>query len=145
MLSLQFWLKLGCRVSQTLGWHHQSSYVSLGLFFVYVGVHGYRWRSLNGILPVWETPEQLHGLKNVTRASINKVVRIKWVKFQFWTNYPFKYTMGTLVHCEVSCVKWCWHNKLKYDPPPLPKCWREQRREKEGSVWWDSHFPSQVR
>lgn len=51
------------------------------LFLVYVGVRGYRRRTLGGIL--CETPELLIGLENVTRANIVIGLRSKWVNYRF--------------------------------------------------------------
>lgn len=41
-------------------------------------------------LPLDETQKRLRGLENVARASVNIGVSRKWVKLQFWVNYPFK-------------------------------------------------------
>lgn len=60
-------------------------------YCVHIGVCGYCWCPLDGILSIHETPEGLHGLENyVIWASNDKVVSSKWVKLQFWENYPFK-------------------------------------------------------
>lgn len=70
-----FWVKVDWRVFWTLGWHH---IICLSVAFV------------GGILSVCDTPEQLHGFKKVSRASVNIVIRSKWVKFHFGVSHPFK-------------------------------------------------------
>lgn len=72
---LFFWVKLDWKVFWTLGWHH---IICLSVAFV------------GGILSLCDTPEQLHGFKKVSRASVNIVTRSKWVKFHFGVNHPFK-------------------------------------------------------
>lgn len=51
---------------------------------IFVGVH-----QVEFFLSV-KTPKQFSGFKNVTRVLINKVASSKWVRDQFWPNYPFK-------------------------------------------------------
>lgn len=46
--------------------------------------------TLDGNLPLCESPGQLRALENVTRASVEAVANRKWVRFQFWGNYLFK-------------------------------------------------------
>lgn len=46
---------------------------------------------LDGILSLHEAQEQLCGLEDVTRASIEIRASGKWVKSQVWVNRPFNY------------------------------------------------------
>lgn len=64
-----------------------------------VGFHctGVGWNS-----SLRETPEQLRGLQNATRASITIVVTRKWVKFQYFVS-DFYFEMGK--RCEDTEVK----------------------------------------
>lgn len=66
----------------------EACYVFLLLFF-HIGVLGYNILPSGGILFLGETQEQLWGLVNVTRASINTGVRGKRVRSQFWVNCLF--------------------------------------------------------
>lgn len=54
--------------------------------FIYVGIHGYSSRPLDGILSIHETPEWLRGFENVTGPYVHITVRRTWVKFQFSAN-----------------------------------------------------------
>lgn len=65
----------------------EACYVSLLLFFFYVGLCGYHSGPLGGMISLCETPECLHGLGNVSREI---GVSRKLVKFQYWVNYSFK-------------------------------------------------------
>lgn len=56
--------------------------------FFYVGVDGCCRRPLDGILFIRETPQQLRGFENVTRAYVD-IVSSTWVKLRFSVNYPF--------------------------------------------------------
>lgn len=53
-----------------------------------VGVDGCCRRPLDGILSIRETPQQLRGFGNVTRAYVD-IARSTWVKLRFSVNYPF--------------------------------------------------------
>lgn len=75
VLTWLFWVKLDWRVFWTLGWHH---IICLSVAFV------------GGILYICDTPERLHGFKKVSGASVNIVIRSKWVKFHFGVNHPSK-------------------------------------------------------
>lgn len=59
-------------------------------------------------LPPWNSR---WGLENVTAAFIDIGVSRKWVKLQFWVNYPFKFSVFGLL-LPVRFYLWC--------PPSFP-------------------------
>lgn len=67
--------------------------------FFHIGVLGYNILPSGEILFLGETQEQLWGLVNVTRASINTGVRGKRVRSQFWVNCLIK-------NIRVSWCQW---------------------------------------
>lgn len=77
-----FWVQLDCCIYQTLGWHHTLNMEAcygflLWLFYI-------RRHQLSGILSDYEAPERLHGLENVTGASIHILVH-RWNFIFGWT------------------------------------------------------------
>lgn len=98
--------------------------------------------SLGGILPAYESPEQSRGLENATRACIHKVVSSKWAKYQFWVNYPLRWSCcqnpppldeGTLplplngapAVLACLCCHWPWALRAPWIYSPLLAncCW----------------------
>lgn len=77
----------------------ETRYVFLWLFFLYVGVHEYRRHPLGGIHFVGELPKRLCGLEN---AYIDVGVSSKWMKVQFWVNFPFKKTSLLVAFAELA-------------------------------------------
>lgn len=53
--------------------------------------NGYHWCPVSGFFSDRETKERWPGLENVTRPSINKVLRRKRVTFKLGVNCPFKF------------------------------------------------------
>lgn len=56
------------------------------------------WASI--ALALSETPEELCGSGNATRASVLIVVGLKWVKFQFRLNFAFRQGAPDCNHCR---------------------------------------------
>lgn len=88
--------KLDCWVFWTFGCHHacrkRICHVSLFcLFLTFELIHGHHWLSLcwYWVLSLYATPECLHVLENVTRASTDQTVGRKC---HFFVNYPLKGT-----------------------------------------------------
>lgn len=66
----------------------------------------WKWRKTWQTLSLCETQEQSCGLENATRTYMDIMVSNKWVKFQFWVKYPFKWTKYTF------CRQWkCWPSR----------------------------------
>lgn len=55
---------------------------------VYTGVCGRHRPPLGGVLSVWETPERLHGLENVTTASADMWGEEKMGEIFIWVELP---------------------------------------------------------
>lgn len=95
VLTLPFQVELVCHILWTLGRHHtnimEASYVVFFHFhFECIATTGLccigiRWSSF----PLCNSTTATWTRQNVTRASIDKVASSKWVKAQFWVNYPF--------------------------------------------------------
>lgn len=84
VLMLLFQVKLHC--CWTLEWHHTSSIETCNVFILlFLCIC-----PLGGTLSIFETPKQLHGLENITVASIHKVLSSTWEKYRFGVNYLFK-------------------------------------------------------
>lgn len=84
------------------GWCH-----TRGRETCYVCRLGCNTLPLEGILYYCETQEQLHGLENVIKASIERLgMSGKWVKFQFGIlNYPFKGPiLDKIHHCFLNKI-----------------------------------------
>lgn len=81
LLARKLWLVHGVTISTLSSGHLDDTagqvwrHVFL-LLFLHIAVHDYC--SVIGV----QTAEQLHGLENDTRASINVAVASKWVEFQ---------------------------------------------------------------
>lgn len=58
---------------------------------------------MGAIVYLNDTPEQLRGSENDTRASVNKVMSGKWVKFQIW---------GELTHSHLGAYVQLQKNKI---------------------------------
>lgn len=52
----------------------------------------------------------LHGLENITKAFVDAAMRSKWVKFQYWVNYPFKDDFSRLT------MNYFWTVRLSVPP-----------------------------
>lgn len=88
MLLSPFQEKMEHWVFQTLG------HFFFCCFFFYIWVHSHHTHPL-----FWQWLGSSHSVKlqkrNVTRASIDIVVRMKWFKLQFWVNIPFNMLLWT--------------------------------------------------
>lgn len=64
------------------------------MFFFCCVIFTFDWASnilaFGKILPICEALGLLCGLSDVTRASVDTVMRSKWVRFQFRVNYLFQ-------------------------------------------------------
>lgn len=69
----------------------------------FVGLCGYRRFPLGLILSIRETQEWLPGLENVPRAHI-QVLSSKWMKYQFWVNYPLTLPLERETNAHKLCI-----------------------------------------
>lgn len=101
------WVKLECQAFQRLGWPHSSSMETCHVFLLLFLLHWGLW------LPLTSTGlNSFHRWGKTPRIrkchQSHKVLSSKWVKHQFWLNYPYNTSevCTTIIQYQKGFIFW---------------------------------------